>query len=98
MTQSARALQTRQSSLMHGLSHRWRDAHPIALKLPARPRQDIASAIRAQLGASAGTTRVTVDAVKLAYYDGGGRFLQPVYQFTATLAFRNRDRRAADRR
>ena len=83
---------------MHGLSHRWRDAHPIALKLPARPRRDIASAIRAQLAASAATTRVTVDTVKLAYYDGGGRFSQPVYQFTATLAFRNRDLRAADRR
>ena len=83
---------------IHGLSHRWRDAHPIELKLPARPSRDIASAIRAQLAGSAETTRVTVDAVKLAYYDGGGRFLQPVYQFAATLAFRNRDLHAANRR
>jgi Family of unknown function (DUF6345) len=83
---------------MHGLSHRWRDAHAIALKLASRPRRDIASAIRAQLAAGAETARVTVDAVKLAYYDGGGRFLQPVYHFTATLAFRNRDLRAANRR
>jgi hypothetical protein len=36
--------------------------------------------------------------VKLAYYDGGGRFMQPAYQFAATLASRNRDLRAANRR
>jgi Family of unknown function (DUF6345) len=83
---------------MHGLSHRWRGAHPSALKLPSRSRNDIAGAIRAQLGAAARTAHVKVDAVKLAYYDGGGRFLQPVYQFAATLSSRNRDLRAADRR
>jgi hypothetical protein len=84
--------------VMHGLTHRWRGAHPIALKLPARSRTDIAGAIRAQLAAGARTARVTVDTVKLAYYDGGGRFLQPVYQFAATLAFPNRELHAANRR
>ena len=83
---------------MHALSHRWRDAHAIALKLPSRSRKDVASAIRAQLAAAAETARVTVDAVKLAYYDGGGRFMQPAYQFAATLASRNRDLHAANRR
>ena len=83
---------------MHALSHRWRDAHAIALKLPSRSRKDVASVIRAQLAAAAETARVTVDAVKLAYYDGGGRFMQPAYQFAATLASRNRDLRTANRR
>jgi hypothetical protein len=83
---------------VHGLSHRWRGAHPVALKLPARSPKDIADAIRAQLAPATETAHVTVDAVKLAYYDGGSRFLQPVYQFAATLSFRNRELRAANRR
>ena len=83
---------------LHGFSHRWRSAHPIALKLASRPRNDIAESIRAQLANAAETATVTVDTVKLAYYDAGSRFLQPVYYFTATLASRNRDLRAADRR
>ncbi len=83
---------------LHGLSHRWRSAEPIALKLRSRPRNDIAESIRAQLASAAETATVTVDTVKLAYYDGGGQFLQPVYYFTATLASRNRELRAANRR
>jgi Family of unknown function (DUF6345) len=83
---------------LHGFSHRWREARPTALKLPSRPRKEIADAIRAQLAKAAETAHVTVDSVKLAYYDAGGRFLQPVYHFTATLTFRNRDLRAANRR
>jgi len=84
--------------VLHGLTHRWRSANPVGLRLPARSRTDIADAIRAQLAAGAKTARVTVDTVKLAYYDGGGRFLQPVYQFAATLTFRNRELHAANRR
>jgi hypothetical protein len=83
---------------IRGLSHRWRAAHPIALKLPARPRDEIARAIRAQLAASTHTGQVTVDKVKLGYYDAGGRYLQPVYYFAATIASRNRELHAANRR
>ncbi|MFE3002737.1 DUF6345 domain-containing protein [Nocardia sp. NPDC059246] len=84
--------------VLRGLSHRWRPATSIALRMPSRPRTDIAAAIRAQLADAAETARVTVDSVKPAYYDSGGRYLQPVYNYTATLTFRNDDLHAADRR
>jgi|HubBroStandDraft_1064217.scaffolds.fasta_scaffold00199_16 hypothetical protein len=82
---------------IRGLSHRWRTAHPIALKQSARPRIDIARAIQAQLEPIAATSNVRVDRVKLGHYDSGGMFLQPVYHFAATISSRRRGRREADR-
>jgi hypothetical protein len=82
---------------IRAFSHRWREAIPTGETITARPREEIAQSIVAQLVTSANSANVTVDNVSLAYYDGGREFLQPVYRFQATVASQ-RKLRAANRR
>ena len=70
---------------IHALSHRWREAQQTATLIEPHPRAQIADAIRAQLKAIPATSNVRVDRVALGYYDGGAKFLQPVYRFEATV-------------
>lgn len=49
------------------------------------PRAAVARLIERHLLPLTAGGPVRVDAVTLAYYDGGGTYLQPVYRFSATL-------------
>jgi hypothetical protein len=69
---------------VHALSHRWRPAQKTTLIEP-HPRAQIAEAILAQLKRVPASSKVRVDRVVVGYYDGGGKFLQPVYRFEATV-------------
>jgi Family of unknown function (DUF6345) len=70
---------------IHGFSHRWREAHQTGERLDPYPRDHIAKAILFQLSTVPANSEVRVDRVTSGYYDGGGRYLQPVYRFEATV-------------
>lgn len=72
---------------IHGLAHRWRPATTTRRAIAPRSREQVAKAISTQLAASAGGADVNVDDVSLAYYDGGGNFLQPVFRYEASIPF-----------
>jgi hypothetical protein len=69
---------------IHALSHRWRPAQKTDVVEP-HPRAQIAEAILAQLKRVPASSKVKVDQVTVGYYDGGGKFMQPVYRFEATV-------------
>ena len=70
---------------IHALSHSWREAQQTGTMIEPHSRAEIADAIRAQLRAIPSSSNVRVDRVTLGYYDGGAKFLQPVYRFDATI-------------
>lgn len=70
---------------IHGFSHRWREARETGERVKPHPREHIAKAILAQLKAVPASSEVRVNRVMLGYHDGGGKFLQPVYRFEATV-------------
>ena len=70
---------------IHALSHSWREAQQTGTMIEPHSRAQIADAIRAQLRAIPSSSNVRVDRVTLGYYDGGAKFLQPVYRFEATI-------------
>jgi hypothetical protein len=70
---------------IHGFSHRWRQALQTGERLEPHPRERIAKEIVAQLETAPKTSSIKVDRVMLGYHDGGGKFLQPVYRFEATV-------------
>jgi len=82
---------------IHAFTHRWRSARPSGEKVTPHSRAEIAKAILAQLATTAKTADVTVDKVSVGYYDGGARYLQPVYRFQATITSHDRDLHAAKR-
>jgi Family of unknown function (DUF6345) len=79
------ALAVAGDDLVHALSHRWRPAQKTTTVIEPHPRAQIADAIRAQLKAIPTSSNLRVDRVRVGYYDGGGKFLQPVYRFEATV-------------
>ena len=70
---------------VHAFSHRWRPAQRTTTVIEPHPRAQIADAILAQLKSVPASSNVRVDRVTVGYYDGGGKFLQPVYRFEATV-------------
>lgn len=70
---------------MHALSHRWRPAQKSTTVIEPQARAQVADAILAQLKTVPASANVRVDRVTVGYYDGGGKFLQPVYRFEATV-------------
>jgi hypothetical protein len=63
----------------------WRRAKRSGTVSPRRNAAEIRSAIEAQLRQTTRIGSVTVMEVGLAYYDGNGKFLQPVYRFVARI-------------
>lgn len=70
---------------IHAFVHRWREAQETGTVIEPHPRSRIADAILHQLRAIPATSTVRVDRVSVGYYDGGAKFLQPVYRFEATV-------------
>ncbi len=70
---------------IQALSHRWREAHRTGTMVEPHARNQIAEAIRAQLKTVSASSTVRVDRVRVGYHDGGGKFIQPVYRFEATV-------------
>jgi hypothetical protein len=67
----------------------WQAAAPAGSVTPTMSSAQIEHAIAAQLLSLAGRYgSATVDSVTPAYYDGDAHYLQPVYQFVATLGSR----------
>jgi len=84
---------------IHAVAHRWRPAATTKRVIAPHSPQKVAKIISTQLAASAGDADVTVDNVSLAYYDGGGKFLQPVFRYEASIPFPEANgRRPAARR
>jgi Family of unknown function (DUF6345) len=82
---------------IHGFSHRWRSAALTGEHVKPHAREAIVKTIRDQLAANVKQADVKVDAVTLAYHDGGGNYLQPVYRYQATMVSHNKVE-AANRR
>jgi hypothetical protein len=71
---------------IRALVRRWQAARPAAEVTPSMTSVQIAGSIDAQVrGLVNDDTTVVVDSVTPAYYDGDAKFLQPVYEFEATL-------------
>lgn len=70
---------------VHGLVHWWKAARVISRVKPAYAPETVLAVIRRQLEPVSAGADVTVDSVALAYYDGNGAYMQPVYRFTATI-------------
>jgi len=71
-----------------GALRRWRTAAPADVVVTSQTSAEAVKAdIQRQLGPwiSAPGARATVDAIRVAYYDGNAGFLQPVYEFEATV-------------
>ena len=79
------ALAVAGDNAVHAFSHRWRPAQRATTMVEPHPRAQIAEAILAQLKRVPASSNVRVDRVTVGYYDGGGKFLQPVYRFEATV-------------
>ena len=84
-------------SSIRAFAHRWRNAAPSGEAVAPHSREEIAKAILAQLAAFSKTADVMVDKVSVGYYDGGARYLQPVYRFQATITSHDRELHAAKR-
>ena len=67
------------------LTHKWRKAISGDEKIMVRPREDIYKIIIEQIKQMAGDANVKVDKVEICYYDGGGKYIQPVYRYEATI-------------
>lgn len=68
----------------HGFSRKWKSAaRGRDVSAPSVP--DVRAQIERQLLATKPRSRVHVQAVEIAYYDGGGAVMQPVYRFVAEL-------------
>jgi hypothetical protein len=64
----------------------WKAAAPAGMVAPTATAAQVEREIAAQLQPfESRYGAITVDSVKQAYYDGDARFLQPVYEFVATL-------------
>lgn len=70
---------------VHAFVRRWKLAAPQGQVSNAPKPEEVQKAIMAQLSPLARRSEVTVNSVKLAYYDGNREYLQPVYRFTARV-------------
>jgi hypothetical protein len=70
---------------IYGLAHRWRDASEIDGHMESRRREEVVAEIIAQLTPLLAGHDIKIEDVSVAYYDGGGSFLQPVYRFHAVV-------------
>ena len=68
---------------VQGFSRHWKNASDLDTVADTRTPGQIADLIKTQLAALAAKGDVTVQDVKLGYYDGDGGFMQPVYQYKA---------------
>ncbi len=73
---------------VQGLVRTWELGHMTQISVSeTRSQNEIADAISAQLSPMAKTSHVTLNSVGVAYYDGDGAYMQPVYRFTATIHY-----------
>jgi hypothetical protein len=70
---------------VQGLIRRWKAASTAGTVATTVSGAAVKTAIRSQLAPFLTHNAVTVDQVKIAYYDGNGAYLQPVYRYTAVL-------------
>ncbi len=70
-----------------GLSRHWQVASQHDQVSETRTPAQIGDLIRAQLAGLAAKGDVTVQEVKVGYYDGDNGFIQPVYQFKAQVSY-----------
>lgn len=82
---------------VHSFTHRWKSANPSGDKIRPHSREHITNAILEQLTVGSDDSDVKVDKVVLGYFDGGERYLQPVYRFHATITSHNKELHAANR-
>jgi hypothetical protein len=67
----------------------WKAAVPAGTVVPTASAAQVQREIAAQLQPLQGRYgSISVDSVKAAYYDGDAKFMQPVYEFVATLGAR----------
>jgi len=86
---------------LRAFAYRWRVAQATDRRVEPHLRERVAEAIRDQLAGVSKTADVRLENVTVAYYDGGGEFLQPVYRFQATVdppPVRDSGQRGATRR
>ena len=70
---------------VHSLSYQWNPAALASDRVKPIPAEQIYKSISKQLSSYAESRAVKVDAVDLCFYDSGLKYMQPVYQFRATL-------------
>ncbi len=72
-------------SKVHGFMQRWKKANFIGTVKETRSQAQVASLINATLAPYSQHGKVSVDSIDLAYYDGNGEFMQPVYRYGVTI-------------
>jgi hypothetical protein len=70
---------------VEGLTRVWKSAKTTQMVRPSATAEQVRAAITGQLRPAIANSEVTVDRIELAYYDGNGTYLQPVYRFTAQI-------------
>ena len=70
---------------VQGMVRVWKSAKTVSNLQPRLRPEQVQAEIARQLRPALVDSDVVVDRVELAYYDANGRFLQPVYRFTAQV-------------
>ena len=70
---------------LSGVLRRWKQASNAGSLINRNNTASVDAAIIKQLAPYTKDTAITVDSIKLAYYDGNANYMQPVYRFTAVL-------------
>jgi Family of unknown function (DUF6345) len=70
---------------VEGLTRVWKSAKTTQMVRPSATAEQVRTAITSQLRPAIANSEVIVDRIELAYYDGNGTYLQPVYRFTAQI-------------
>ena len=70
---------------IQAFAYKWQTVKSTSNTVKPLTRSKISELIRLQLSPISVWAPIKVDSVSIAYYDGGKKFLQPVYRFDATI-------------
>jgi len=70
---------------VEGLTRVWKSGRNASTVKAAWSASQVQEEITRQLAPAAKTSEVVVDSIRVAYYDGNRKYLQPVYRFTARI-------------